>query len=230
MAFYLIYATSKDGAYNSGWCWTQVQEYADYVEQLTGETFYTMKYGNLSFNAGDKTEHEYVEAAMEEIDSEWGLIGNDNVLVSHNEYSYGYGGGRDVYPTSSGDAVGHAVYAGSGNTSWEVELFVWHELSHTYGAEHINGDHTVTSSGKIDNVTPMAAAYCHDASGNPSTHWSAVDSDPNDPTCPSYFCYGQSNFHYSGFSGWTKKSRHSFDELSVCSDSKVKSWVNNRTS
>lgn len=228
MAFYLVYATTKDGAYNGGWCWTQVQAYANYVEQLTGESFIPLKYGHLSFNASGLGEKQFVQDAMDEIDREMGLIANDNVLLSHNQYDFGYGGGQTVYPTGSGDAIGHAVYAGSWNTSWEVELFVWHELSHSYGAKHVNGDHTLTSSGLIDNVTPMAAAYCHDADGNPSTWWSAIDSDPSDPTSPDYFCNGLSNFSYSGFNG-SKKARHSFDALSSCSDSKVKSWAQQRT-
>lgn len=238
MTFYIIYATTKDGAYNGGWCWTQVQAFANYCEQLTGEDFNTIHYGNLSFNASkydnsDSGERAFVKDAMEEIDQNEGLLGNDNVLISHNQYGFGYGGGQRTISTGSGDAVGHAVYAGEGNTTWEVELFVWHELAHTYGAKHSNGNHSLTSTGHIYDVTPMAAAYCHDASGDPSTWWSAVDSDPSDGTSPDYFCEAQPNFYYQDFVGsdssdWDRQYRHTFDTLSSCSEYKVENWAEER--
>lgn len=208
--------------------WQAVQDLADYLGGNTSGSFYDYDLGQSSeycssYPQDDSGETLFVEAVLEEMKPD--LIADDNVIISHSCFDFGYGGGRYEITLDDGStAYGHAVYAGPGAASWEVYGFTWHELCHSYGADHGNATFDLSGS-DMHHITPMGMGYVHTDSGNPDTRYSAVDSDPNDPAVPDYFCYGKQNFYYPSYVHSDKEANHDLDRLAYCTESKIENWL-----
>lgn len=208
-----------------------VQDLADYLNANTSGFFYDYDLGQSSetcspYPQDDTGETLFVEAVLEEMKPD--LVADDNVVISHSCYDFGYDGGSYEITLDDGStAYGHAVYAGDGAWPWEAYGFTWHELCHSYGADHQNASFDLSGS-DMHHITPMGMGYVHTASGNPDTRFSAVESDPNDPEAPDYFCYGKENFYYPGYVHHDKEANHDLDRLASCTMYWIDNWLSQR--
>jgi len=173
---------AKDGQYYQEAVWDSLKELKTYLNDNFSHNFYSYDFGRSSISASyysgnDAGEEAFVKDVMQELKEDDRLFSDDNVVISHSSFGFGYGGGAyTIDLDGGGTATGHAVYAGIYARRWEVRGFTWHELVHTMGPWHAAAD-VDTTSGLMHSITPLGMGYVHDKNNEPDTHYSATGGD-----------------------------------------------------
>lgn len=151
------------------------------TNHISNNTSHSMSFKNAGSSgvgaSADRSEDQFVEQSLRNLADTGELIHGDHVILGHGYWNYGYGGGEAHISHNGLDLHGVAVYSGLYVNDNESRHFVWHELAHIMGCDHIDGCYDVQydsnhSEYMVDNITPMATGYTFDKDGNNDVQYS----------------------------------------------------------
>lgn len=153
-----------------------------------------------------KTTEEWAQNVATKVEAKKTVNPSDIIIAPYNYFDWGYGSHHPVN-TDSGTFVDVAtVYGNYFIPGVEATLMVRHETGHIFSAiddepyldhEHGMASADFDSSGNtLDNVTPMACAYCQDSDGDSYMMYAA-----SGPYYPDDFIYGTNNYQGDATAG-----------------------------
>jgi len=86
-----------------------------------------------------KNEETFVENSLRNLADNNEITNGDHVIITNGYWDHGYGGAETRLTHDDRDLHDAAVYSGAYINDNESQQFVWHELAHMMGNEHIDG-------------------------------------------------------------------------------------------
>lgn len=184
-----------------------------------------------TIGTGYNSEREYVIEVLDWLDSNDSVLDGDAWIIVHGEYNYGFGGGVVKDPNELNKTVhGAAVWGGTYSTNEKLQkMMAKHEMGHNLGASHYDGCRSMSSTGYLYSITPLATSYTYDSNDTCDTH----DMAARDYACgtgsePNTFRCGRDNYVGDGFYGpdWRWQNQISQDTIDeVFSDRHYNDWL-----
>lgn len=227
---YISYTYASGGPPRRAAVKEETENLESYLDQATSRNWLKYDFGNCGINASDDygssttEERRFTKDVLDELDSTQGLITDENVMIAHNKWAWGYGGSVSHTTDKGTSCYGATVYAGWGANDWETRAFTWHECAHAYVAGSEASDHEKGTyslyNGQMYDITPLCTSYLYNSDGQCDTRF-----EGSARPLPSSFCNGESNNQYVFRYPYHPETGHDYSKYSSCTIDAIEDWL-----